>query len=194
MPTPSRGTWTAVFQNEGRLSDAARELSLIRADSTDDFVLGSLITQALYERNFNAGIEAIERKLRSVPRTRGSIPPLWMLLSSSAFVRSGSAGQTMPGAASGEPLPRSSRTPTTVVIPDSNGTPSTLALAYAGLGEQQLALEQAKRAVTDYDGDAVNKPLAETVLAQIQARFGEMDNAIAALPSSPGNPRWRHPG
>jgi len=39
-----------------------------------------------------------------------------------------------------------------------------------------------RRAVKDYDNDAVNKPGSETTLAQIQARFGDHDAAIAALP------------
>jgi tetratricopeptide (TPR) repeat protein len=73
-------------------------------------------------------------------------------------------------------------TPDTVVKPEANGLPSTLALAYAGLGEKEKALQQASQAVKDYETDAVNKPGAEIVLAQIQARFGETDSAIAALP------------
>src|SRR5207248_10829665 len=72
--------------------------------------------------------------------------------------------------------------PDTPVPADANGTPSTLALAYAGLGEKAKALEQAKHAVSDYATDAVNKPNAEAALAQVQARFGDHDAAIAALP------------
>jgi hypothetical protein len=68
------------------------------------------------------------------------------------------------------------------VPPDANGRPNTLALAYAGLGEKAKALEQAQRSVKDYDTDAVNKPSAQTALAQIQARIGDFDSAIAALP------------
>jgi tetratricopeptide (TPR) repeat protein len=73
-------------------------------------------------------------------------------------------------------------TPDTIAAPEANGVPSTLALAYAGLGEKEKALEQAQRAVKDYEPDAVNKPSAQTVLAQIQARFGDFDSAIVALP------------
>jgi hypothetical protein len=36
--------------------------------------------------------------------------------------------------------------------------------------------------VADYETDAVVKPRAEAALAQIQARFGDFDSAIAALP------------
>src|SRR5204862_6216492 len=72
--------------------------------------------------------------------------------------------------------------PDTSVKPEANGLPSTLALAYAGLGEKDKALQQATQAVKDYETDAVNKPAAEIGLAQIQARFGQADIAIAALP------------
>jgi len=69
----------------------------------------------------------------------------------------------------------------TVVAPDADNRPSTLALAYAGLGQKQKALEQAQQAVKDYETDAINKPAAETVLAQIQAQFSDFDSAIVAL-------------
>ena len=36
--------------------------------------------------------------------------------------------------------------------------------------------------IQKHDADAVNKPSAQTVLAEIQARFGDFDSAIAALP------------
>ncbi len=73
-------------------------------------------------------------------------------------------------------------TPETVVPPDGEGRPSILALAYAGLGDKNAALQQAARAVAEYDNDAVNKPAAEAVLAQIQAKFGDIESAIAAIP------------
>jgi hypothetical protein len=57
-----------------------------------------------------------------------------------------------------------------------------VALTYAGLGDKENALAQAKQAVADYKGDAVNLPPAETALAQIQARFGDLDAAIAEIP------------
>jgi tetratricopeptide (TPR) repeat protein len=56
------------------------------------------------------------------------------------------------------------------------------ALAYAGLGEKEKALEQARRAVRDYETDAMVKPQAEIALAQVEAQAGDHDDAIAALP------------
>jgi tetratricopeptide (TPR) repeat protein len=69
-----------------------------------------------------------------------------------------------------------------VAAPDALGAPQFLALTYAGLGEKEKALAQAKQAVADYNGDAVNQPAAEATLAQIQARLGDLDSAIAAIP------------
>ena len=44
------------------------------------------------------------------------------------------------------------------------------------------AVNKVEQAIKDFETDAVSKPLAEIVLAQIQARFGDHDAAIAALP------------
>jgi tetratricopeptide (TPR) repeat protein len=73
-------------------------------------------------------------------------------------------------------------TPETVVGPDANGTPANLAYAYAGMDQKEKALQQAHDAVKAYETDAIAKPQAEIALAQIQARFGDHDAAIAALP------------
>jgi serine/threonine-protein kinase len=54
---------------------------------------------------------------------------------------------------------------------------------YAGLGNKEEALAQAHRSVTQYSDDAMGKPNAEATLAQIEARFGDFDSALAALPN-----------
>ena len=51
-----------------------------------------------------------------------------------------------------------------------------------GVPDKEKALQQAAQAVKDYETDAVSKPGAEIVLAQIQARFGQTDAVITALP------------
>src|SRR5262249_8554533 len=73
-------------------------------------------------------------------------------------------------------------TPDSIVSVDARQLPSFLAWAYVGLGEKDKALEQARRAVADYTTDALAKPFAEMTLAIVQAQFGEIDSAIAALP------------
>jgi len=178
----SRAIKAGILQNEGRLPEAGQELARVPENSTEDYVVGSRITQALYERDFGRAIRVIEQKVNSVPAGQplDSVTEL-------ALVQLGYCQQWT---GRGEDARRSfSRAieaikpkPDSPVPPDANGTPNTLALAYAGLGEKEKALEQAQRAVKDYDNDAVNKPWSETTLAQIQARFGDHDAAIATLP------------
>jgi hypothetical protein len=50
------------------------------------------------------------------------------------------------------------------------------------LAKKSTALAQAQRAVEEYRQDALDAPIAAQTLAQIQARFGDADAAIAALP------------
>ena len=177
-----RASKAVTFQNEGRLDEAARELARIPSDTTDDFVLSPRINQAIYERHFDQAITAIERKLSSVPAGQPFDSVTELALVQLGFCqqwtgRDADARQSFSRAIEAvKPKPDGS------VPPDATGTPNTLALAYAGLGEKAKALEQARRSVKDYDTDAVNKPWAQTTLAQIQARFGDFDSAIAAFP------------
>ncbi len=178
----TRSSKAGTFQSEGRLDEAAQELGKIPANVTDDFVVSTRIGQAIYERHFDTAISVIERKLSSVPAGQplDSITEL-------ALVQLGFCQQwTGRGKDARRSFSRAIEAikpkPDTPVQADANGTPNTLALAYAGLGEKAKALEQAQRAVKDYDADAVNKPWSLTTLAQIQARFGDSDSAIAAIP------------
>ena len=72
--------------------------------------------------------------------------------------------------------------PDSVVPVDARLLPCFLALAYSDLGEKEKALDYARQGVADYQNDVLSKPFAETVLAQTQGRFGEIDAAIAAIP------------
>ena len=73
-------------------------------------------------------------------------------------------------------------TPDSVVVVDARMLPCYLAWVYAGLGEKEKALEQARHAIADYDNDALAKPFAETSLAIVEAQTGDIDSAISALP------------
>jgi TolB-like protein len=171
-----------VLQAAGRIDEARQELALVPDDVLDDWVVAARITQAMYERNFSEAINIVERKLNSLAPNQ----PLDSF--AKAFLVQMGQCQEWLGQheAARQTFERALReikpTPDTVVGPDANGTPSVLAQAYAGLNEKEKALQQAAQAVKDYDGDAVNQPQAEVPLAQIQARFGDHDSAIAALP------------
>src|SRR5437868_1109790 len=171
-----------VLQNEGRLAEAAQQLARIPQDSTDDFVVGSRINQAMFERDFDGVIRVVQRKLNTIPPGQSLDS-----YTENALVQMG-YGQEWSGqhADAQQSFTRAieSIKPTadTVVRADADNRPSTLALAYAGLGEKQKALEQARQAVKDYETDAVNKPTAMMTRAQVQALFGDHDAAIAVLP------------
>jgi serine/threonine-protein kinase len=58
----------------------------------------------------------------------------------------------------------------------------TLALAYAGLGRKEEALEAARIGVELNAGDAIKLPTALANQAQVYAQLGQADAAIALLP------------
>jgi TolB-like protein/cytochrome c-type biogenesis protein CcmH/NrfG len=171
-----------VLQAAGRIDEARQELALVPNDVLDDWVVAARVTQAMYERHFSEAVNIVQRKLNSLPPNQ----PLDSF--AKAFeVQMGQCQEWLgQHEAAQQTFERALRyikpTPDTVVGPDANGTPSVLAQAYAGLNEKEKALQQAARAVKDYDGDAVNQPQAEVPFAQIQARFGDYDSAIEALP------------
>ena len=171
-----------VLQMAGRIDEARQELALVPDDVLDDWVIAARVTQALYERGFSDAINIVERKINSLPPNQplDSFAKQFVVQAGQCHQWLGQheAAQQMFERAVREIKP----TPDTVVKPDANNTPSILAQAYAGLGEKEKALQQAAQAVKDYDGDAVNQPQNEVVLAQIQARFGDIDSAISALP------------
>jgi TolB-like protein len=171
-----------VLQTAGRLDEARQELALVPDDVLDDWVVAARITQAMYERRFGEAINIVERKLNSLAPNQplDSFAKAFLVQMGQCQEWSGqheAARQTFERA-----VREIKPTPATVVGPDANGTPSVLAQAYAGLNEKEKALQQAAQGVKDYDGDAVNQPQAKVPLAQIQARFGNHDSAIAALP------------
>jgi len=177
-----RASKAGTFQSEGRLDEAAQELARIPADVTEDFVLSPRINQAMYERRFDTAISVIERKLSSVPAGQPLDSVTKLALVQLGFCQQWTGRDEDARRSFSRAIEAIKPKPDGSVPPDATGTPNTLALAYAGLGEKEKALEQAQRAVKDYETDAVNKPWSEITLAQIQARFGDFDSAIAALP------------
>jgi TolB-like protein/Tfp pilus assembly protein PilF len=178
----TRASKAVTFQNEGRLDEAAQELARIPADATDDFVVSARIGQAIYEHHFDNAISVIERKLSSLPAGQPLDSVTELALVQLGFCQQWTGRDEDARRSFARAIEAIKPKPDAPVPPDANGTPNTLALAYAGLGEKEKALEQAQRAVKDYDTDAVNKPWSLTTLAQIQARFGDHDAAISVLP------------
>jgi TolB-like protein/Tfp pilus assembly protein PilF len=171
-----------VFQLQGRLQEAAATLARIPAESTDDFLVSARVTQAVYERHFDVTISEVERKLKSIPAGQPLDSVTEAVLVQMGFCQEWMGKHDEAVRTFNRAVQSIKPTPDTVVAPEANGLPSILAFAYAGLGQKDKALAQAKQAVADYETDAVNKPGAEVILALIQAHFGDIDPAIAALP------------
>ena len=171
-----------ILQNEGRLPEAAQELAHIAEGSTEDFVIASRITQAMYERDFNRAIRVIEQKLNSIPSGQQLDSIIEIALVQLGYCQEWSGRHAEAQQSFTRAIQSIKPRPDTVVAPEANGLPGFLALAYAGLGQKQQALAQAEQAVKDYENDAVNKPSAMATRAQIQALFGDHDAAIAILP------------
>ena len=171
-----------LFQTEGRWDEAAKQLARIPADSTDDLVALMRSVQAVQEGRFDAAIAIVEPKTKSSTPGKPLNATTKLSLTQLGYYQEWAGRPAEAHSTFERAIQAIKPSPDSVVTPDSNGLPYSLALAYAGLGEKEKALEQARRAVFDYANDAVSKPNAETVLAQIQARFGDFDSAIAALP------------
>ena len=171
-----------LYQAEGRLDEAARVLAQIASDEPDDFIVKTRALQLVYERRFDAA--AARLAIDTAPpasgdRLSGMKKTLIPLL---GFCQE-RAGRTAEARATFERAVQEIKPSDASIVPvDATSLPMGLALAYAGLGDKELALQAARAAVAAYENDALEKPGAETVLAQIQARFGEIDAAIAALP------------
>jgi TolB-like protein/Tfp pilus assembly protein PilF len=165
-----------TFQAQGRLNEAAEVLAKAPANSQDDALTMARALQLYYERRFDEAIAQIQQK---TPAALANDPRTMTLLGYCQKLsgKGNDARDTFERAAAAiKP------TPDSVVVVDARLLPSCLAQIYAGLGEKEKALEQARRAISDYDNDALAKPFAEIALATVQAQVGDIDSAIAALP------------
>lgn len=171
-----------VFRSSGKLQEAARELALVPADSTNEVVRDVRIALAIYEHRFNDGIALATRVLAEIKPGESPNSDAKQAMVQLGYLQEWAGRPSEARAAFAQAVEAIKPTPDSFVQADSDGMPSNLAKAYAGLGEKDKALAQAREAVTQYENDAVNKPNAEAILAQIQARFGDFDSALAALP------------
>jgi TolB-like protein/Tfp pilus assembly protein PilF len=171
-----------VFRSAGNLEAAAKELAQVPADSTNEVVGSNRVAQAIYERRFDDGITLATEALSEIKpeNLHDNYAKQTMAQLGSLLELAGRPNEAR--AAFARALEAFKPTAETVVPADSEGLAGTLATVYAGLGEKDKALAQAREAVTQYNNDSVNKPIAEAILAKIQARFGDLDSALAALP------------
>jgi TolB-like protein/Tfp pilus assembly protein PilF/class 3 adenylate cyclase len=177
-----------MFQGEGRLKEAAEVLAKVPANSQDDAVNILRAIQLYDERQFDAAVVYIQHNM---PPSVANDPRTLTLLGLCQKLagKTNEAHDTFARA-----VTAMKPTPDAVVPVDARQLPCFLAWTYAGLGEKDKALEQARQAVADYGNDALVKPFAEGNLAAIQAQFGDIDSAIAALPHLLEVPNGETPG
>ena len=164
-----------TFQSQGMLDESAKVLSNIPADSKEDDVNVARALQLYDEHNFDAVITLLQMSPSPVAND-----PRTITLLGYCQLR---AGRTSEGQATVQrAISIMKPSPDSVVPVDARLLPCFMALAYSDLGEKEKALDYARQGVADYQNDVLSKPFTEMVLAQIQARFGETDAAIAAIP------------
>ena len=164
------------FQAQGRLIEAAEILAKAPANSQDETLAFVRVTQLYDERRFDEAIAQIQQHTPAAFANDPRIMTFLGLCQQLAGKNDEARATFTRAAAAMKP------TPDSVVAVDARQLPCHLAWVYAGLGEKEKALEQARRAIADYSTDALSKPFAETALAMVQAQTGDIDSAIAALP------------
>ena len=164
------------LQGEGRLNEAAEVLAKAPANSQDEALAIARALQLYCERRFDAAIVQIQQ---NTPVAFANDPRTMTLLGyCQKFAGKDDAARLTFTRAAAAMKP----TPDSAVIVDARELPAYLAWVYAGLGEKEKALEQARHAIADYDSDALGKPFAEASLAIVEAQLGDIDSAVAALP------------
>ena len=165
-----------IFQDQGRLSESGTALEAAGEDSPTVAIAIARNQLLIRERNFEEAIARIKRgqppNWANDPRTITNLGYFqeWAGHKDEArqtFLRAITAIQPTPGAP---------------VAVDSRALSAWLAFAYAGLNEKEKAMQQAQQALDTYKDDALARSWAEWFLTVIQARFGDVDSAIAALP------------
>ena len=171
-----------LFQAEDRLDDASKLATRIIAPNDGPLEIPTKAQQLFYERRFDAAIAQLQST--KTPSKPGEPLDEWKqaYLPLMGYCQQ-LAGKTEDARSTYTLAVRAIKPSSTASVPvDHTLLPCALALSYAGLGEKEKALAQAREAVADYQDDALDKPAAETVLAQVEAQLGDIDVAIAALP------------
>jgi serine/threonine protein kinase/tetratricopeptide (TPR) repeat protein len=184
---------TGLYQQEGKLNEAANELARIPKDSTDKTVLIHRVDQALFERNFDEALFWAS-KATSSPSPGQSLNTQDIF----ALVLQGYcqlwAGRNEEARTTFQRVIQEVAPSGVLRTPPLLGSRLYLAAAYAGLADRSNAHEQARQAVAEYENDALFKPIAEAFRAKALAQLGEVDAAIDALPHLLEVPGGIHPG
>ena len=174
----------SILQAEGRLEEASKAAARIVVPNEGNAALEISVkaAQLFYERQFEAAITQLQIITKAIkagePLGEWELANLPLLGYCQQL-----AGKTTDARATCTLAVQKIKPSPDAIIPiDQAQLRCALAFAYAGLGEKDKALTEARAAVIDYQNDAILKAGAEIALAQVQAQVGNVDDAIAALP------------
>jgi len=163
-----------VFQNEGRLADAARMLDGFSGD--DPTLIAQRVYQRLLERNYAKAISEAQSELSKTGDLDGYRPLIQLYLGQAQHFAGDAAAQ-----ATFEQLIKQLE-PIREQIDDTL-IPVTFASAKSFAGDRD-ALAQAQHAAQLYANDGNMAPTAQAALAQAQMASGDKASAIKTLAAS----------
>jgi TolB-like protein/Flp pilus assembly protein TadD len=169
----------SIYQAQGNLEQAAKFLSEITVETPFENAFLVKVTQLRLERNHAEAVRLLQARLAQFHFTseiHKGIAQVFLAIAERL------AGDTVGARVTAEQA-RSTLSPLCKNQPDNSNFAAWLALAYAELGDKQLALKEAERAIMllPASKDAVDGPGAEENLALIQAIFGKNSLAISTL-------------
>jgi TolB-like protein len=168
-----------MYQAEGNLEQAAKLLSEITVQTPFEFVFVTKITQLRLERNYAEAVrllQARQAQFHFASEIEKGINQVLLALAQRLAGDAASAKATAEQARNTlEPLYKDQQ--------DNALFAANLSLNYAVLGNKELALKEAERAVTLLPSarDQMTGPALEENLALIQTIFGEDSSAISTL-------------
>jgi TolB-like protein/Tfp pilus assembly protein PilF len=168
-----------IYQGEGNLQEAAKLLAEVNAEAPSVGVFGAKIDQLRLERNYSEAVRLLQARLAqfhypsNYDKGRDQVEL--------AFIQR-LAGDTAGAKVTAEQA-RNTLEQLYKDQPDDPFISAFLSQAYAAMGEKDLALNLAERAIMllPRAKDAVKGPTMEENLAVIQAMFGENSRAISTL-------------
>jgi TolB-like protein/Tfp pilus assembly protein PilF len=166
----------AVYQAEGNLEEAAQFLPDVNAQTPSSLVFGTKITQLVFERNFGEAVRLQQARLAQSSEFEKGANQVSLALNQRLAGDSAGAKATAEQARNTlEPLCKSQ--------PDNAGRATSLARAYAVLGNKDAALKEAERATALVPSakDALWGPCYEENLALVELFLGEKSRAIPTL-------------
>ncbi|PYL20161.1 MAG: hypothetical protein DMF44_15180, partial [Verrucomicrobia bacterium] len=168
-----------TYQPEGNLQEAAKLLSEVNAQTPSTIAFITKITQLRLERNLGEAIRLLQARLAQF-RYDSEIEKinnqLWLALTQR--LNGDTAGANVTAAQARSTLESLCKNQ-----PDNALLAAGLSLANAVLGEKELALKEAERAITLSPSikDRMRGPACEEILALVETMVGENSRAISTL-------------